>query len=142
MNIYTTTIFLSIIAYVIVGNYVGRKVKGLEDYFVVGRQAPVLLISGTLVASFLSTNTYMGWAGLMYDYNIGLLLLPSLLLTGYIYGSLYFGRYLRRSRCLTVAEYFAKRFDSRRLQVIAGITVIIGISFENKHTQKLVLQFF
>ena len=47
MNIYTTTIFLSIIAYVIVGNYVGRKVKGLEDYFVVGRQAPVLLISGT-----------------------------------------------------------------------------------------------
>ena len=129
MNIYTTTIFLSIIAYVIVGNYVGRKVKGLEDYFVVGRQAPVLLISGTLVASFLSTNTYMGWAGLMYDYNIGLLLLPSLLLTGYIYGSLYFGRYLRRSRCLTVAEYFAKRFDSRRLQVIAGITVIIGISF-------------
>jgi len=129
MNIYTTTIFLSIIGYVIIGNYVGRKVKGLEDYFVVGRQAPVLLISGTLVASFLSTNTYMGWAGLMYDYNIGLLLLPSLLLTGYIYGSLYFGRYLRRSRCLTVAEYFAKRFDSRRLQVIAGITVIIGISF-------------
>jgi len=129
MNIYTITIFLSIIAYVIVGNYVGRKVKGLEDYFVVGRQAPVLLISGTLVASFLSTNTYMGWAGLMYDYNIGFLLLPSLVLTGYIYGSLYFGRYLRRSRCLTVADYFAKRFDSRRLQVIAGITVIIGISF-------------
>ena len=128
MNIYTTTIFLSIIAYVFVGNFVGRKVKGLEDYFVVSRQAPVLLISGTLVASFLSTGTYMGWAGLVYEFNVGWLVLPSLVLAGYIYGSLYFGRYLRRSRCLTVAEYFAKRFDSRRLQVIAGITVMIGIS--------------
>lgn len=62
MNIYTITILLSIIAYVVVGNYVGRKVKRLEDYLVVGRQAPALLIVGTLVASFLSTNTFMGQA--------------------------------------------------------------------------------
>jgi len=129
MNIYTTTILLSIVAYVIVGNYVGRKVKGLEDYFVVSRQAPVLLIVGTLVASFLSTNTFMGQAGFNYDRNAALLLAPAILLCGYIYGALYFGRYIRRSRSLTVAEYFANRFNSRRVQVVAGITVIVGISF-------------
>ena len=129
MNIYTTTILLSILAYVVVGNYVGRKVKRLEDYFVVNRQASVLLIVGTLVASFLSTNTFMGQAGFNYDLNSAIVLIPGLLLTGYVYGALYFGRYLRRSRALTVAEYFAKRFFSRRVQVIAGITVIVGIGF-------------
>jgi len=129
MNIYTITILLSVIAYVIVGNYVGRKVKGLEDYFVVGRQAPVLLIVGTLVASFLSTNTFMGQAGFNYDKNAAILLAPAILLCGYIYGALFFGRYLRRSRALTVAEYFAKRFNSRRVQIVAGVTVIVGIGF-------------
>ena len=88
MNIYTITILLSIIAYVVVGNYVGSKVKRLEDYFVVGRQAPALLMVGTLVASFLSTNTFMGQAGFYYDFNSAILLVPSLLLTGYICGAL------------------------------------------------------
>ncbi len=129
MNIYTITILLSILAYVIIGNYVGRKVRGLEDYFVVSRQASVLLIVGTLVASFLSTNTFTGQAGFNYDRNAAILLAPGILLCGYIYGALYFGRYLRRSRSLTVAEYFAKRFNSRRVQLVAGITVIVGIGF-------------
>ncbi|MCZ6671910.1 MAG: sodium:solute symporter family protein [Verrucomicrobia bacterium] len=129
MNIYTITILISIIAYVAVGNYVGRKVKGLEDYFVVGRQAPSMLIVGTLVASFLSTNTFMGDAGFNYDFNAGRILLPTLFLIGYIYGAIYFGRFLRRSRAITVAEYFAQRFDSRRVQLMAGITIIVGIGF-------------
>ena len=129
MNVYTITILISVLAYVVVGNFVGRKVKGLEDYFVVSRQAPVLLIVGTLVASFLSSNTFMGQAGFNYDKNAALVLAPGILLCGYIYGALYFGRYLRRSRALTVAEYFAKRFNSRRVQIVAGITVIVGIGF-------------
>ncbi|HET6565376.1 MAG TPA: sodium:solute symporter family protein [Xanthomonadales bacterium] len=129
MNIYTITIFVSILVYVAVGNYAGRRVKNLEDYFVVGRQAPTLLIVGTLVASFLSTNTFLGDAGFIYGFNTGRLLTPALFLVGYVYGAIYFGRYLRRSRSLTVAGYFAERFDSRRVQVAAGITVVVGIGF-------------
>jgi sodium/pantothenate symporter len=129
MNIYTITIFISILAYVALGNYAGRKVKNVEDYFVVGRQAPTLLIVGTLVASFLSTNTFLGDAGFTYGFNSARILIPGLFLVGYIYGALYFGRYLRRSRALTVAAYFSSRFDSRRVQVIAGITVVVGIGF-------------
>jgi Na+/proline symporter len=129
MNIYTVTIFVSILVYVAVGNYAGRRVKNLEDYFVVGRQAPTLLIVGTLVASFLSTNTFLGDAGFVYAFNTGRLLIPALFLVGYVYGAIYFGRYLRRSRSLTVAGYFADRFDSRRVQVVAGITVVVGIGF-------------
>ena len=127
MNIYTITILISVLAYIAVGNYAGRKVKNLEDYFVVGRQAPTLLIVGTLVASFLSTNTFLGDAGFTYGFNSGRIIMPGLFLAGYIYGAVYFGRYLRRSRSLTVAAFFSDRFDSRRVQVVAGITVVIGI---------------
>lgn len=129
MTIYTVTILISILAYVAIGNYAGRKVKNVEDYFVVGRQAPTLLIVGTLVASFLSTNTFLGDAGFTYGFSAGRILTPALFLVGYIYGALYFGRYLRRSRVLTVAAYFSSRFDSRRVQVIAGITVVFGLGF-------------
>ena len=66
MDIYTTTILVSILVYIAVGNYAGRKVKHLEDYFVVGRQAPTLLIVGTLVASVLSTNAFLGETGFSY----------------------------------------------------------------------------
>ena len=59
MDIYTSSILISIVIYALVGNYAGRKVKHLEDYFVVGRQAPTLLIVGTLVASVLSTNAFL-----------------------------------------------------------------------------------
>ena len=39
MDIYTSSILISIVIYALVGNYAGRKVKHLEDYFVVGRQS-------------------------------------------------------------------------------------------------------
>lgn len=129
MNIYTITILISVVIYIIVGNVVGRKIKNLEEYFVAGRNAPTLLIVGTLVASFLSTNTFMGQAGFNYGFNSGLIVIPALLLIGYIYGAIFFGRYLRRSRKLTVVEYLSERFDSRRVQLVASITVIVGVGF-------------
>ena len=46
---------------------------------------------------------------------------------GYIFGALLFGRYLRRSRAITVAAYFGQRFNSQRVQTAAGITIIIGL---------------
>jgi Na+/proline symporter len=111
-----------------VGNYAGRKVKHLEDYFVVGRQAPTLLIVGTLVASVLSTNAFLGETGFSYATQGGAYIVwPAIWVAGYVYGALFFGRYLRRSRALTVAEFFGHRFDSRAVQAAAGVTVVLGL---------------
>ncbi|QXD23335.1 hypothetical protein F7C95_15590 [Opitutia bacterium ISCC 51] len=85
MTVYTITILLSLLAYVVVGNYVGRKVKGIEDYFVAGRRAPVFLIVGTLVASFLSSNVYIGQAGFNYAANAAIILISAVVLCGYIW---------------------------------------------------------
>jgi sodium/pantothenate symporter len=128
MDIYTSSILISILIYALVGNYAGRKVKHLDDYFVVGRQAPTLLIVGTLVASVLSTNAFLGETGFSYATQGGAYILwPSIWVTGYVWGALYFGRYLRRSRSLTVAEFFGWRFDSRPVQAAAGITIVVGL---------------
>jgi sodium/pantothenate symporter len=128
VNAYAWGIVVSIAVYVVIGNYAGRKVRHLDDYFVAGRQAPTLMIIGTLVASLLSTNAFLGEVGMAYSgYGTLFLTLVAVNVAGYVGGALYFGRHLRRSRALTVAEYFGQRFASHRVQVVAGITVIIGL---------------
>jgi Na+/proline symporter len=98
------------------------------DYYVAGRNAPTILVSGTLVASYLSTVAFMGEIGFAYDgYAVLFLIFIAINVTGYALGVLAFGRYLRRSGVLTVPEFFGKRFDSRPLQAVAGGTIIIGI---------------
>ena len=128
MNAYAYGILISIAIYLVVGNYAGRKVKRLDDYFVAGRQAPTLLVVGTLVASLLSTAAFLGEVGMAYSgHGTVVLMLVAINVTGYVAGALLFGRHLRRSRALTVAEYFGQRFASRRVQVAAGLTIIVGL---------------
>ncbi len=128
MDIYTSAIVISLIVYIAVGNYAGRRVKKLDDYYVAGRRAPTLLIVGTLVASVLSTNIFLGETGFVYEGQAGpYILWPPIGAMGYIFGALLFGRYLRRSRALTVADYFGKRFNSQRVQTAAGLTIIFGL---------------
>jgi Na+/proline symporter len=128
MNIYTITIFVSILVYIGIGNYAGRKVKNLDDYIVAGRNGSTLMIVGTLVASFLSTNTFLAESGMAYGVNAGgWLLMPPIFVAGYVYGAVFFGRYLRRSSALTVAEFFGRRFNDHRVRLVAGATVIVGI---------------
>jgi sodium/pantothenate symporter len=131
LNAYAIGILISILIYLIVGSYAGRKVKHLDDYFVAGRSAPTLLVVGTLVASFLSTNAFLGETGFSYQgHGPLLLILISVNGMGYVFGALFFGRFLRRSEALTVAEYFGRRFESQgdRVQIAAGLTIIVGLS--------------
>lgn len=128
--IFTLAILGSFVLYLTIGAIVSRTVKSRADYFVSGRNAPTILVGGTLVASFMSTVAFMGELGMAYDgYPAALAMMVALNVCGYVGGVLFFGRYLRRSRALTVPEFFGKRFNSRTLQMIMGITVIIGIGF-------------
>ncbi|MFZ9053556.1 MAG: sodium:solute symporter family protein [Woeseiaceae bacterium] len=128
MNAYAIAIAIAVLVYVVIGNYAGRKVKHLDDYFVAGRRAPTFLIVGTLVASVVGTNTFLGEVGFTYSgYAAAHILSTAVALLGYIVGALFFGRYIRRARAATVAEFFGNRFQSRRVRVFAAFTVILGI---------------
>ena len=75
MDLFTLTIGVSILIYVVIGSYAGRGIKKLDDYFVAGRRAPTILILGTLVASVMSTSIFMGEAAFTYDGQFGAYLL-------------------------------------------------------------------
>src|SRR5699024_7928266 len=73
--------------------------------------------------------TFMGEAGFGYSgYPILQLIVVIFNVSGYVLGTFFFGRYLRRSKSLTVPEYFGKRFNSSKVQIAAGLTTIVGIS--------------
>lgn len=129
MNSFQAGIVISLGCYLAIGWYAGKRVKHLEDFFVAGRNAPTVLILGTLVASFMSTNAFMGEAGMSYQGHAPLVIIMTCFnCLGYIVGAVFFGRYLRRSRALTVPDFFRARFSSRRIQVFAGVSIVAGLS--------------
>lgn len=66
----------------------GRKIQKLDDYVVAGRNGSTLMIVGTLVASFLSTNTFLAESGMAYGVNAGgWILIPPICAAGYVYGA-------------------------------------------------------
>lgn len=128
MNGYAIGILISLLVYIVIGNWAGRKVKSLDDFLVAGRRAPTLLIIGTLVASAVGTNSFLGDVGFSYSgYAQVIVFAVPLNVLGYVAGSLFFGRYIRRSQSRTVAEFLGERFSSHRIRVFAALTVIIGL---------------
>src|SRR5699024_12015512 len=90
--------------------------------------ASTILIAGSLIASFFSTVAFMGEAGDAYlGYPMIMLTLSAIDVSGYIIGAIFFGRYIRRSRALTLPQYFGDRFNSNRVRRLAAITTIIGM---------------
>ncbi|MBT6334126.1 MAG: sodium:solute symporter family protein [Halieaceae bacterium] len=129
MDSFGLTMILSVMVYLGTGWYAGRKVRHLDDYFVAGRNAPTLLILGTLIASFMSTNGFIGEAGMSYrGHGPLIIIMTAVNCMGYILGALFFGRYLRRSQALTVPAFFGARFQSQRIQSLAGLSIVVGLS--------------
>lgn len=129
MNIYLISTIIAVIIFTVIGIFAGRKVKDTNDYYVAGRKAPVILIVGSLIASFLSTGAFMGDTGEVYSgFFMGIVIVGILQALGYVYGATLFGKYIRRSEANTVPEYFGKRFHSKRLRKLAAITLMFGVT--------------
>ena len=121
MNVYLIGTILAIAVFILIGVIAGRKVKDTNDYYVAGRKAPVILIVGSLIASFLSTGAFMGDTGEVYSgFFMGIVVVGIIQASGYVYGAGLFGKYIRRARVNTVPEYFGMRFNSKRLQKLAS----------------------
>lgn len=129
MNIYFIGMLSSMIVYIVLGILISKRVKNVNDFFVAGRRAPTLLIVGSLVASYCSTGLFMGDVGEAYGgFYAPRMMTGVMLVGGYVFGSIFFGKYLRRSEALTIPEFFGKRFNSRPVRVLAAITTIITLT--------------
>lgn len=126
---YLIGIVVALILFVVVGVIAGRGVKDTNDYYVAGRRAPVILIVGSLIASFLSTGAFLGDTGEVYGgFFMGIVIVGIMQASGYVYGANLFGKYIRRAQVNTVPEYFAKRFSSKRLRMLASITLMFAVT--------------
>ena len=126
MNIYFIGMLISMLVYIILGIVISRGVKTANDFYVAGRQAPTFLIVGSLIASYCSTGLFMGDAAEAFDgFLIPLHMVGVMQIVGYIYGGVYFGRYLRRSEVVTIPEFFEKRFCSRKLGILSAVIELV-----------------
>ncbi|MGN0151063.1 MAG: sodium:solute symporter [Wujia sp.] len=129
MNVYLIGMIISMLVYIVIAFLVSRQVKDVNDFFVAGRQAPTILIVGSLVASYCSTGLFMGDVGEAYaGFYTPFMITAMMLVGGYVVGSVFFGKYLRRSKALTIPEFFGLRFNSRPLRVLAAVTAIITMT--------------
>lgn len=128
-NIYFIGVVVSVAVYLTAGLFAGKRIKNINDYYVSGRNAPTLLITGTLFASMLSTNGFLGDTAYAYAGNITTLVLINVFCAaGYVLGPLFFGRYIRRAEISTMPEYFGARFNSGRIRSLAGIITIVSLT--------------
>ena len=129
MNIYLVGMMISFIVYLVIGFFISKKVKNANDYYVAGRNAPILLIVGSMIASYVSTGMFMGDAGEYYSGIFSpMTILATMQVVGYIIGAVFFGRYLRRAKVMTIPEFFGQRFCSERVRKLATITAIITMT--------------
>ena len=125
MNVYLIGMAVTMVMYVVIGILISRKVKNANDYYVAGRNAPTFLITGSLVASFIGVGLFMGDVGESYSgFFAPIIVAVGVLSVGYIVGSVFFGRYLRRSNAMTIPEFFGKRFDSEAMRILATVTSV------------------
>lgn len=123
MNVYLTGMIVTLVAYIVVGAIISKSVKNANDFYVAGRNAPAVLITGSLVASFIGVGLFMGDVGEAYSgFFAPIMVAVGILSVGYIVGSVFFGRYLRRSEAITIPQYFGKRFDSPAMKLLATVT--------------------
>lgn len=129
MNSYLIGMIIAMAIFIAIGFIVSKQVKNAEDFYVAGRRAPTILITGSLVASFLSTGLFMGDAATCYQGALAAILIFSGMQgAGYIFGAVFFGRYLRRAKVYTIPEFFGKRFNSKRMRTLAAIVAVVTMS--------------
>lgn len=129
MTEYIIGVAISLFLFIIIGVIAGKGVKNTNDYYVAGRRAPVILIVGSLIASFLSTGAFMGDTGEVYGgFFMGIVIVGIIQASGYVYGANLFGKYIRRAEVNTVPEYFGKRFASKRLRILAAVTLMFAVT--------------
>ena len=109
-----------------IGWWASKRVSNEADFLVAGRSLGIPLTIGALVATWYGAGTTMGAAGAAYLFGTqGVVFDPygaalCLLLIGLV-----FGRIVRRSKYMTLVDYFKSRYNAP-VATIAGFIMVIA----------------
>ncbi len=102
-----------LIGIIMVGKIASRRIETSDDYLVAGRGAPLMLIVGTLFATFWGGGTIIGATGAAYNDGIfGVVEDPFAAGLALIILGLFFVNILRKLRIKSVGELYEFRFGS------------------------------
>ena len=129
---YYTAGILGVMVFLLVGSWLLRRfVRGMADYYVIGRRANWFIYACTLLATWISMWTLMGGPGLVWKgwgpFTIQAFYIGSAI--GITFCTFVLAPALRRARYLTLPDFFAERFASRRVRSAAVAALIVGVYF-------------
>ena len=119
---------------VFIGLYVSRKHKNAEDYFLAKRKMIWPVIGLSLIASNISSTTFVGLAGEAYNTGIAVFnyeWMASVVLAFY---AIFLLPFVLRSQVFTMPEYLERRYDGRARLYFAGLTLFLNIVVDTAGT--------
>lgn len=118
--------FLYSLALLYYGKSGYREIETIDDFFSGGGQMGLGPCIATFVATWFSAASMQGLSGAIYTYGFTFVfysVLPWFLGAFFLY-LLIPG--LRASATMTIPEYLGKRYDSKTLQLVSGVVVVVN----------------
>lgn len=129
ISVFALSMYIAVAVLFLLGFYAFRRIKSVEDYYVMGRNAGAIFIAGTFFATWLSVVTFVGEVGLGYDWGMPATLWTYASLWGATIFALVCGVPLRRGKFLTAPDFFEIRYNSKTMRALAFIALFFGLFF-------------
>lgn len=132
----TFTLGLIVIIYLLSLSYLGfkgyKQTKTTKDYLLAGREIHPFVMAVSYGATFISSSAIIGFGGVSANFGMGLIWLTFLnMFVGIVVAFIFFGRRTRRMGhkldAHTFPELLGKHFNSKAIQVFAGIIIFIAM---------------
>ncbi len=114
----------------ILGFFIGKKLKSADDYFLAGRSMIWPFIGISLFASNISNANLIGLAGQAYESGIAVFNYDWMAVVVLVLFAIFILPIYLRSKMFTLPEYLEKRFDARSRFYFSGLTLISNIVIE------------
>ena len=112
------------IVLIAVGAIRGRQVATQEDFAVAGRQLPVFVLFGTMLATWIGTGSIFGNAEKTYQVGIAAIIIPSASIVGILLLSFLAAR-VRRLKQITIQDILETRYNSTA-RLLGAIALILA----------------
>ncbi|MCF7935895.1 MAG: sodium:solute symporter family protein [Synergistales bacterium] len=129
LNVFSGIAVAFLAFYIVMGLYAGRKTHTVADHYVMSRSAPAFMITGTLIASNLSSVTFTAFTGAAVSGSAFAMVFQfGASATGSLVLGLYMAKYFYRMELLTIPDFFRKRYPSQGVQLMASLIVLVSMT--------------
>jgi solute:Na+ symporter, SSS family len=122
---------LYVVAVLVLGFWVGRGRKNVDEFFLGGRAAIWPLVGFGLIAVNFSGTSYIGIAGAGYDEGIAVWNYEWMATIVLVFFALFIIPFYLRSKVSTMPEFLEKRYDRKARYAFSGFTVFTAMFIDS-----------